>query len=103
MQKTRSNKTLDPIDDRYINTLLRVFEEEKSRLEVPVDEDDLSSREMDILHLIAKGFSNQIIAEKLFISNNTVKTHVRNILFKLEAKNRNEAVQVAREKGIVLS
>ena len=103
MKKTRSNKTLDPIDDRYINTLLRVFEEEKGRLEVPVDEDDLSSREMDILHLIAKGFSNQIIAEKLFISNNTVKTHVRNILFKLEAKNRNEAVQVAREKGIVLS
>jgi len=101
VKRTQSNKSLDPLDLNYINAILQAFEQEKSRQKVLDDEDELSSRELDTLNLLVLGLSNQEIAAKLFISNNTVKTHVRNILFKLEAKNRNEAVLKAKEKGIL--
>ena len=52
--------------------------------------------------LIAENLSNQEIADELYISITTVKTHVRNILLKLEAKNRIEAVVKAKEKGLLL-
>jgi ATP/maltotriose-dependent transcriptional regulator MalT len=61
----------------------------------------LSNRELDTLKLISENLSNQEIAEALFISITTVKTHVRNILLKLEAKNRIEAVSIAKEKGLL--
>ena len=63
-------------------------------------DDALSSRELDTLKLIAENLTNQEVAEAQYVSINTVKTHVRNILLKLEAKNRNEAVSIAKEKGI---
>jgi LuxR family maltose regulon positive regulatory protein len=61
----------------------------------------LSNRELDILKLIAEDLSNQEIADKLFISLNTVKTHVRNILLKLEVENRSQAVNKAKEQVII--
>jgi LuxR family maltose regulon positive regulatory protein len=61
----------------------------------------LSDRELDILKLIAEDLSNQEIADKLFISLNTVKTHVRNILLKLEVENRSQAVNKAKEQVII--
>ena len=61
----------------------------------------MSNRELDTLELIAENLSNQEIADALYISITTVKTHVRNILLKLEAKNRNEAVIKAKEKGLL--
>ena len=66
-------------------------------------DETLSSRELDTLKLIAENLTNQEIAEALFISITTVKTHVRNILLKLEAKNRIEAVSIAKEKGLLHS
>jgi len=57
---------------------------------------------LNTLKLVAKDFSNKKISEELYISLNTVKTHVRNILLNLEAKNRREAVLKAKEKGILL-
>lgn len=62
---------------------------------------DLSAREMDTLKLIASELSNQEIADKLFISLNTVKTHVRNILLKLEVDKRTQATAKARDLGII--
>jgi LuxR family maltose regulon positive regulatory protein len=62
---------------------------------------DLSAREMDTLKLIDKDLSNQEIADKLFISLNTVKTHLKNIYSKLEVNNRAKAVAKAKELGIV--
>ena len=100
-KKSQSNKSLDPLEMKYMNDILQAFETEKNRQKIAPDENELSSRELDTLHLLTLGLSNQEIAAKLFISNNTVKTHVRNILFKLEAKNRNDAVLIAKEKGIV--
>ena len=97
---TKSNPRLNKIDIEYINRLLRVFEKEKM---VPAitSNDTLSNRELDTLRLIAENLTNQEIADALFISITTVKTHVRNILLKLEAKNRNEAVSIAKEKGLL--
>ena len=53
--------------------------------------DDLTSRELEVLQLIAKGHSNQSIADTLFITLKTVKTHVSNILSKLEVEDRTQA------------
>jgi LuxR family maltose regulon positive regulatory protein len=62
---------------------------------------DLSSRELDTLKLIARDLSNQEIADKLFISLNTVKTHLKNIYTKLEVDKRAKAVAKAKELRIV--
>ena len=61
----------------------------------------LSDRELDTLKLIAEDLSNREIADKLFISLNTAKTHVRNILLKLDVENRSQAVTKAKEQGII--
>jgi NarL family two-component system response regulator LiaR len=62
---------------------------------------DLTERELDVLKLIASGLSNSQIAEKLVISENTVKGHVSNILSKLHLADRTQAAVYAWQKGIV--
>ena len=62
----------------------------------------LSTREMDVLGLVESGASNREIADKLFVSQSTVATHLRNILRKTEAANRVEAVANARKAGWLL-
>jgi DNA-binding CsgD family transcriptional regulator len=57
----------------------------------------ISKREYEVLELIAQGLSNQEIAEKLFVSLNTVKTHTSNLFMKLEARRRTEAIRRAKE------
>ncbi|MFD1429893.1 response regulator [Lacticaseibacillus mingshuiensis] len=63
--------------------------------------DDLTNREREVLQLIAKGRSNQEIADELFITLKTVKTHVSNILAKLEVEDRTQAAIYAFQHGIV--
>jgi DNA-binding NarL/FixJ family response regulator len=59
----------------------------------------LTERELEVLRLVAKGLNNREVAKQLFISENTVKNHVRNILEKLQLHSRMEAVMYAvREK-----
>lgn len=62
---------------------------------------NLSKQEYRVLHLMSNGHSNNEIAEQLFISESTVKTHVSNILSKLKAKRRTEAVKIARDHSII--
>lgn len=57
----------------------------------------ISKREYEVLELIAQGLSNQEIAEKLFVSLNTVKTHSSNLFMKLEVRRRTEAIRRAKE------
>ena len=61
----------------------------------------ISSREYEVLVQIAKGLSNKEIAEALFVSESTIKTHVSNILVKLDAKRRTQAIQKAKEYHIL--
>jgi DNA-binding NarL/FixJ family response regulator len=61
----------------------------------------LTPRELEVLGELATRATNQEIADRLFISENTVKNHVRSILSKLELQNRREAARFARERGLV--
>jgi DNA-binding NarL/FixJ family response regulator len=61
----------------------------------------LSKREREVLDCLARGMTSAQIADDLFISENTVKTHVRHILEKLEASNRAEAVSKAIQIGLI--
>lgn len=61
----------------------------------------ISRREYEVLELLAAGHSNQEIADKLFISMSTVKTHVSNVLAKLEASRRTEAIARAKKLRII--
>jgi NarL family two-component system response regulator LiaR len=61
----------------------------------------LSSREMEVLQLMAEGLSNNEIAEKLFLSLNTIKTHSSKVFEKLEVKRRTQAVEKARRLSII--
>lgn len=63
--------------------------------------EDLSLREMEVLHLVALDLTNREIGAKLYISENTVKQHLKKILAKLEARNRVEAVHIARERKLL--
>jgi ATP/maltotriose-dependent transcriptional regulator MalT len=61
----------------------------------------LTPRELEILQLIADGLSNREISERLFVSENTVKTHSANLFSKLSARRRTQAVQIAKEAGVI--
>jgi DNA-binding CsgD family transcriptional regulator len=61
----------------------------------------LTRRELEILQLISQGMSNREIAQKLFVSENTVKTHSSRVLDKLGAKRRTQAVQLGKEFGLI--
>ena len=61
----------------------------------------VTPRELEILELIAKGMSNREIADTLFVSENTVKTHSSRLFDKLSAKRRTQAVQIAKDQGLI--
>jgi DNA-binding CsgD family transcriptional regulator len=61
----------------------------------------LTPRELEILEALAAGLSNKEIADQLFVSENTVKTHAARVFAKLGAKRRTQAVQLAKEAGII--
>ncbi len=62
---------------------------------------NISQREYEVLQLLASGMSNQEIAGQMFVSENTVKTHLSNLYFKLEVKRRTQAVEKARSVGLI--
>jgi len=70
-------------------------------LPIPAPGRVLSDREFEVLELVAIGLSNQKIARTLSISEGTVKKHLSNVLAKLDAENRTEAVALARRRGML--
>ena len=66
-----------------------------------VDDLGLSKREYEVLKAIADGLSNKQIADKLFVSESTIKTHVSNIYIKLDVKRRTQALQKAKDLRII--
>lgn len=82
---------------KLLNEFASMIKRGEERQQVPVPR--LTDREMEVLRLVAKGMNNRDIAKQLFISENTVKNHIRNILEKLQLHSRMEAVVYAvREK-----
>ncbi|MEL1243157.1 response regulator transcription factor [Flavobacterium sp. DGU11] len=61
----------------------------------------LSKRELEVLQLLSEGLSNAEIAERLFVSLNTIKTHTSKIFEKLEVKRRTQAVEVGKRLGLI--
>jgi len=61
----------------------------------------ITKRELEILDLIARGMSNREIANQLFVSENTIKTHSSRLFDKLSAKRRTQAVQIGKEMGLI--
>jgi len=61
----------------------------------------ISKRELEVLELMATGLSNQEIADKMFVSLNTIKTHTSNLFVKLDVKRRTQAIQKAQELKLI--
>ena len=66
-----------------------------------IDRLGVTPRELEILQLIAEGLTNREIGERLFVSENTVKTHSANLFSKLNARRRTQAVSIAKEAGVI--
>lgn len=68
---------------------------------IPNEKLGISAREMEVIELLAQGLSNKEIANELYVSQNTVKTHLSHIFSKLHAKRRTQAIQRARELNLI--
>lgn len=77
------------------------FKEESGNSVEPKVDFGISDREMEVLQAIERGLSNREIAKALFISETTVKSHVSNLLRKLDAKRRTEAVAIAKSHHLI--
>lgn len=71
------------------------------RNEARLQELGITPRELEILEAMAAGLSNREIGERLFVSENTVKTHAARLFDKLSARRRTQAVQLAKEAGLI--
>lgn len=98
----------DPLFSVYLQKLLHAFgpslvpePEAVAEERIPALAEPLTTKEIRILSLLSEGYSNSALAEKLFISDSTVRTHLRNINGKLHAQNRTQAVAVARRLGVI--
>ncbi len=93
----------------YVRRLLAAFpivepgHTDPSKTQAPKSElvEPLSERELEVLQLIAEGLTNQEIASRLFLSQNTVKVHTRNIYGKLAVNNRTQAAARAKDLAIL--
>jgi LuxR family maltose regulon positive regulatory protein len=86
----------------YVNRLLSVFEPVARKPKQPDGLiEPLTEREMEVLRYIAEGCSNPEIASRLYLSPNTLKAHAQNIFMKLNVHNRLQAVNRARELGLI--
>ena len=78
-----------------------IVQEEFQLNKEKLKETGISQREYDVLELMSKGMSNKEIADSLFISMNTVKTHASNLFIKLDSKRRTQAILTAKELGLI--
>ena len=93
----------------YVRKLLAAFDvwkhgrmgEKRPSPHTPALIEPLSDRELDVLHLLADGQTNQEIAQALCVSVNTIKTHLKNIYRKLGVNSRREATAKAKKQGLV--
>jgi len=72
-----------------------------ARIAEHMGEEDLTSRELDVLRLIRDGYRNKQVADKLFIAETTVNFHIKNLVDKLGANDRTHAVTIALRRGLL--
>jgi LuxR family maltose regulon positive regulatory protein len=104
--------TGDPIFNDYLRRLEQAFGAHMASPEVPAAShgsgsgsgmvEPLTRKELRVLQLLAEGYSNNAIAEKLFVSDSTVRTHLRNVNAKLATHSRTQAVAMARRLGLLV-
>ena len=92
---------ISPIMATKLLTEFKDLEAGAERKPAQEAESNLSPREDEVLRLVAQGATNKKIADSLFISENTVKTHLRNIMDKLHLANRSQAAAYAVKKGLL--
>ena len=91
-----------PISGVMASKILQEFTAHTSpEIKTGVTIDPLTARELEILELITKGLTNQEIASRIFLSENTIKKYISNILNKLQVNNRVEAAMLAMRKGLI--
>jgi NarL family two-component system response regulator LiaR len=107
MKDTSSDELIRAIRDTYMNKpalgpdiARKLMEDIQNDEGEPASEGELTEREIEILQHMARGKTNQDIADELFLSERTVRTHVTNILAKLGLSNRTQAVLYALRTGI---
>lgn len=104
---SKRTSSADPILLSYTQALLdalgplAVEDEALAPLAEGQPHEALTSKEVRVLQLLAEGYSNAAMAEKLYVSDSTVRTHLRNINAKLNSRSRTQAVAVARRLGLV--
>ncbi len=76
-------------------------ESELQKIEKQIQQLGISSREMEVLQLMAQGLSNQEIANRLFVSLHTIKTHSSRLFEKMDVKRRTQAIEKARQLNII--
>jgi LuxR family maltose regulon positive regulatory protein len=103
------NKAIDRPLKGYIQVLLHAFKMLAARpAQIPVSPspaqplvEPLTGREIEVLHLLAAGLSNRVVAERLYLSEGTVKTHTHNLYAKLGVQSRTQAIERARELDLI--
>jgi DNA-binding NarL/FixJ family response regulator len=100
LKATLRRDLLDSI--RAVHAGQRLIQPEvANELALHISDESLTGREIDVLNLIARGHSNKLVADRLRIREDTVKGHVRNILYKLKANDRTHAVTIALQRGFI--
>lgn len=97
-----ANKITKPkIETVVVEKEVKVFQDNFTMNTEAIDTLKISTRELEVLQLMSKGLSNQEIADTLFVSLNTIKTHNANLFEKLDVKRRTQAVEVAKKLQII--
>lgn len=107
LKDSTPQELLNAIRDVYVGRLSldpkvaqKVIQELRQPARLPLTEEPLTQREVEILKLVAAGLANQEIADQLVVSERTVRAHVSNILAKLHLANRTQAALYALREGI---
>ena len=105
VSRQTSSHQQDPILDAYLERLAELCGANAGEEEGPTTsialEAPLTPKEIQVLQLLAEGYSNTAMTEKLFVSDSTVRTHLRNINAKLQCRSRAQAVTIARRLGVI--
>jgi LuxR family transcriptional regulator, maltose regulon positive regulatory protein len=99
LQEGLANQALGPCSS-YARRLLKLFEKTGEPPLQPLEGEQLSARELEVLQMICDGLSNQEIAARLYLTIGTVKSHVHHIFGKMGVENRPQAIALARQLGL---